>query len=1253
MSKVKFFLFLILCIAFGDVVLAHKADSLSVSRLEFIANHGQWESPVLFKAKLKGGAFFAEKDRITFVFLDGRQLADFYDSKFDSKINAPRYVDAAFYQLKFLNSNPLTQVSGLNPLQHHYNYFFGKNSQNWASHVPVFEGIRYQNIYEGIHLIYYQQDKLLKYAFEVDAGADVRQIRLQYDGQERIALVNGDLLVKTAVGQTLELAPFAYQLSPQGDTIVVDCQYQLKNDIITYRLGDYDNKLPLVIDPELIFSSYSGSAADNWGFTATYDNKGNLYGGGIAFGVGYPTHLTDHHYQVDYAGGSCDVAISKFDSTGSQLLYATYLGGTSAECPHSLFVNENDELYVFGTTSSYTFPVTRNAYDSTYNGGSLVFVNTSVVYDNGSDIFISKFSADGDSLLASTFIGGSSNDGLNMNTPLRKNYADESRGEIVVDEQSNVYVVSCTYSENFPTTAQTFQPTFGQGKEGCIFKFDQNLNHLIWSSYLGGAGDDACYSLDVASDKTVYLCGGTTSQDLPVHNQAWQAQYGGGSCDGFVAHVSENGDAILQLTYIGKSDYDQSYLLKLSRSDHPYVFGQTACTGTAWWVNTLYGQPSGGQFLTHLTPQLDDVLWSTAFGTGSGQPDISPTALLVDLCNTVYMSGWGSYLLNGFGGTTGLPITSDAFQQTTDGSDYYFLCLREDGTSPVYGSFFGSAHSREHVDGGTSRFDRKGRIYQAICAGCGGDDNFPTTPGAWSQTNGSYNCNLGVVKMDFKLPLIIADFDAPTIVCYPDTAFFVQHSQTQSANYQTHWDFGDGISSTERNVAHVYAQGGTYRATLTLVDSNSCNLCDSMSRTILVLTGSRQTIEGKTICRGNFTQIGVAPSGDPGVSYLWSPAASLSNPTISNPIASPLQTTTYTLIISTPYCSDTLLQTVEVEDLQVTDINDTTICFGESLTLSFAVTTGTASHILWSSSPDFSTVIAENVTQITVAPQSETHYYLKVDGNVCSIEREIIVGVSQVTIVPPETYRICFEDSIRLSVLASGGQQLNYDWQPESEVSSGQGSAQVWVNPSVSLNYNVLVTNEFGCTAEADVYVIKRVGTFPETLEANAEPDHIIEGTLSQLSSTYYGAGYTYSWTPDRNLVDAHSSNTMASPTETCTYTMTVTDEFGCKMTKDVVIEVEPMQCGEPLVFIPNTFTPNGDGKNDVLYVRSSILESFVLRIYNRWGELIFESNSLDKGWDGTFKGKLCEQGVYDYFFEGICINGENFQKRGNVTLLP
>ena len=200
-----------------------------------------------------------------------------------------------------------------------------------------------------------------------------------------------------------------------------------------------------MIDPTVVFSSYSGSTADNWGYTATYDSHGNLYGGGIVFGVGYPLVPALGAYQTDFAG-DVDIAISKFDATGSFLHYSTYIGGTAADIPHSLYVNDNDELYIFGTTGSADFPVTADAFDTSVNGGPNISLSTSMDFPAGSDIFVAKLSADGTQLPASTYIGGSGNDGVNTASGLRKNYADDNRGEIIVDGNSNVYVVSSTSS---------------------------------------------------------------------------------------------------------------------------------------------------------------------------------------------------------------------------------------------------------------------------------------------------------------------------------------------------------------------------------------------------------------------------------------------------------------------------------------------------------------------------------------------------------------------------------------------------------------------------------------------------------------------------------------------------------------------------------------------------------------------------------------------------------------------------------------
>ena len=165
------------------------------------------------------------------------------------------------------------------------------------------------------------------------------------------------------------------------------------------------------------------------------------------------------------------------------MIYSTYLGGDSDELPHSMVVNSSNELFIFGTTSSLNFPTTSGAYQTSFNGGTYYGVGgLGVTFNNGSDIFVSKLSTDGGSLLSSTYIGGSENDGLNIHVPINKNYADEVRGEIDIDKNNNVYIATCTKSTDFPVT-NSFQSVYNGDQEGCVFKMDNQLSTIVWSTF--------------------------------------------------------------------------------------------------------------------------------------------------------------------------------------------------------------------------------------------------------------------------------------------------------------------------------------------------------------------------------------------------------------------------------------------------------------------------------------------------------------------------------------------------------------------------------------------------------------------------------------------------------------------------------------------------------------------------------------------------------------------------------------------------
>ncbi|MGI6320746.1 MAG: PKD domain-containing protein [Bacteroidales bacterium] len=1149
LAKFLFFAFVFLFSSAYLYASKSKRDTLrSTGPWVFIENKGQWDKNINFKSEVRGGAIFLENDCYTVVVEDISAINKLMEYKFngelpENKENLNTIINCHSYKVFFENCNPSPKVKSFYPSFDYKNYYLGDDRSRWTSEVRSYGKVKYEELWNGIDLFVYSSDNKFKYDFVVAPDADVNQISLRYSGVDKISLSKGDLLISTSVGSIVEMKPYAYQIV-HGEQKEVDCKFQLKNNILSFVLGKYDQSLELIIDPVLIFSTYTGSLADNWGYTATYDKNGFLYAGGSVFNVGYPT--TAGAFQIDYGTGVCDISITKFDSAGTHLIYSTYLGGSGSEVPNSLIVNENDELYVLATTGSANFPTTLGCYDNSFNGGSNYTLTYIISFPNGSDIALCKFNSTGTQLLGSTFFGGSGNDGLNTIPVLKKNYADDVRGEVMIDEQSNVYVVSSTTSTDFPVTAGSFQTVYGGGdQDGCVFKFNHNLTNLIWSSYLGGAGEDGCYSIQLTSDNEMYIGGGTNSVNFPTTNGVLMPAHKGG-VDGYITKINQNGTSVLASTYYGSSAYDQVYLVKSDRDNYIYAFGQTGASGTTFIQNAIWNKPGGGQFISKISPNLDEVVWSTAFGSSSnnsGQPDISPTALMVDLCNNIYMSGWGSPVLNGFGGTVGMPITADAFQTTTDNNDYYFLVIKDDASALVYGTYFGGPHSREHVDGGTCRFDKKGRIYQAMCAGCGGNNDLPVSPDAWSTTNNSFNCNLGALKFDFNLPAIIADFDMPDIVCAPAVINFQNNSQTIESGVTTwKWSFGDGATSTIHSPTHTYLESGTYDVTLIIQNLGSCNFADTITKQIIVLSNTLDTLPDRHLCIGSFIQIGIPPSGNPAISYNWTPGNGLNNTVISNPIANPSNTITYMLNVTDGVCIDTLLQTVHVYDLQVDAGSDIVVCLGDTAHL-VANAVGGATHYYWSSNANYTDTINLNFTSnIFKKEVTETQtYYVHATNGYCSAYDSVTVSMSYADISAQTPYTICQGDSVKLSATNNiSGQFINYNWEPASSVLAGGSGSSPWVNPTNTTTYTVTGVNNHGCKDTAKVTV-----NVNKVLSSNTVNNVICYGDCNgSVEVEAYGGSspYSYSWS-------SSSTNTSNSINNLCAgvHYLTITDDIGCK----------------------------------------------------------------------------------------------------------
>ncbi len=715
------------------------------------------------------------------------------------------------------------RATGAERMSHYANYFLGNDPAKWAGGVGVFGAVDLEEVYPGISL-HADADHGLKYDWLVAAGADAARIRLRFEGQDMLEVRDGLVFVTTSAGQVIEQRPVAWS-EVRGERIPVPCEYVQDGNEISYRFPKgYDARYPLVIDPTVIFGSYSGSSANNFGFTATYDNAGHLYAGGIAFGIGYPVTLGV--LQFNYGGDVIDMALTKFAPDGMSLIWSTYLGGQSGnESPHSMVVDSNDELYVMGVTGASDFPTTAGCLDASFGFGPQInfVIGEGYTHFNGADAVIAHFSNDATQLLGSTFIGGSQADGLNLSAALDYNYGDPFRGEIILDAQERPIMVTSTISTDMPVSANATQPSIGGAQDAYVCMLDPSLSTLLWGTYHGGSLDDSAFGVQQAGDGRIYVTGGTQSADLPMAGTPYHASSSGG-VDGYITGYSADGSAMVAATYLGTAFYDQSYFVQLDQAGFVYVVGQTR---GAYPVSAgVYSNPGSTQFIHKLDHDLTNSQWSTRIGSGLGTEDIAPSAFLVSDCGQIYFSGWGG-TVNQFdqailSTTTGLPVTSDAIQSTTDGSDFYLMVLNADAVSLAYATFYGGTLSAEHVDGGTSRFDKDGIVYQAVCAGCWNNSDFPTTPGAWSNTNnaGVNACNLGVFKIDFEQNVQV-NIDANITASGACVIEPILFSAIGTADDWA-WDLGDGTLSTEASLEHLYSEAGTY--TIMLVGS-STGLC--------------------------------------------------------------------------------------------------------------------------------------------------------------------------------------------------------------------------------------------------------------------------------------------------------------------------------------------------------------------------------------------------------------------------------------------
>lgn len=969
----------------------------------FVQNKGQWPAEVRFRVDVPGGFLFLKDQSLHYVFYDTKALADHHAGGNPLTITRPADdpIRAHGVDVQLTGSQRPTRIEGLKAADVALNYLLGNDPARHVSQAPAFAEVIYHDIYPGTDLRIYTFYETLKYEFTLRPGADPAQIRLNYTGADAVSLAGGKLAIQTSVTAFQEKEPYSY-VSWNGRATDVKTSWALTNHEARFVLPNgYDKTQTLTIDPELVFVTYSGARSDNWAHTATYDAAGNLYSGGSVFGTGFP--VTTGAFQVAF-GGYVDVALLKFSADGTKLLYGTFLGGAYADLPHSLVVNSANELLVMGTTSSTDFPTTAGAYQPkagfTTRTATSYITSTQITYTLGSDLFIAKLSPDGQQLRASTFVGGTGLDGMG---PLKqglhvRNYGDDLRGEVIVDANDEVYVASTTTSADFPVTDNSH----GLGlSDAVVFRLSADLKQLRWSTRLGGSDLDGAYGLKLTPSGTLYVCGISSSTNLPTTGTAFQPK-SAGSDDGFVARFDNQ--QLTQLTYLGTAQADGAFLTDTGPDGSVYVFGQSQ--GKYPVSAGVFSSPGSGQFIQALDASLTKSLFSTVIGSGRPGPDISPTAFLVNECGNIYVAGWGGLVNSATGyniasSTKGMPISDSTYQSITNGSNFYVAVLERGAKSLLYGTFLGGTVSTargDHVDGGTCRFDKNGVMYHAACV-CGGS-TFPATPTAWASTNNSTNCNNVAFKFDTDKLKAAFDNYAGTRKnvlegCTPLTLTF---KNTSAGGKRYEWDVAGLAKSTDpAQTSFTFTQAGQYVVKLRAYNPLNCRLVDSTQQIITIRPAAFNLTPDTTICSGQSVQL-VAQGG---TTYQWAAVSGLSSTTVANPIATPKATTTYSVTITNAYgCSAVKTETVK-QDVSFTPMVtvSTSVDCGHPMQLSFTNTTPNADRFVWTMG-NGDTLITKAPTNYTYAESGRYPITVTAYRNGCPISTTLSVEVENLSRVP-------------------------------------------------------------------------------------------------------------------------------------------------------------------------------------------------------------------------------------------------------------
>lgn len=786
----------------GQPARLHVKESYGKFPLRFEANQGQTDSRVKFLARVGGYNLFLTSGEAVLAFSKGAG-------------------GQSVVRAKLHNANTEAEIHGVGQLASHTNYFIGDDPTQWHVNIPNYEKVYYRGIYPGIDLVYYGNQAQLEYDFIIAPGADPAAVRFQIKGARRLRVnARGDLLISSGAGEVRLLKPVIYQ-EAGGAREVVKGRYVLSGkNMIGFEVAAYDRKRPLVIDPVVEYATFLGGSNDDRGLGIAVDAQGNAYVAGLTTSLNFPTA---NPHQPALSGAS-DAFVAKLDADGSSVLWSTYFGGSGTEQARGIALDPQGNAYITGVTDSNNLP-TVNAFQATKGSGGVV-----------TDAFVAKLSADGASLVYSTYLGG---------------WRPETGDAIAVDTTGKAYVTGNTGSNvnanvslrPFPTTPGAFQTNFTGGNSASfVTRLSAAGNALDYSTFIGGLGnnagssfgdinpDDLALGIAVDSAGDAIITGRTESEKFPVLN-AVQPNPGGGLSDAFVTKLNATGTGLIFSTFLGGGGEENRNVgaIALDPDDNIYLTGATNSTDF---------------------PILDAI--QPAYG---GNPENEAFVTKFDASGARVYSTYlgGSNFKRGFG------IATDTVSNVYVTGTNLLRKISADGASLVYSQTLGG-------EGRAVALDAQGGIYvtgltttMTNAAKCTPNNFCPTANAAQPNPGGGVR-DAFVIKLasDNRAPVADAGLDQTVQAVAGTTPVMLDGSASSDPDgdpltYQ--WKDANGnVVGSAAQVA-VALGLGTHAFTLTVNEGRGGTDSDTASITV------EDTLPPVLNLPGNITAIATIPAG--------------------------------------------------------------------------------------------------------------------------------------------------------------------------------------------------------------------------------------------------------------------------------------------------------------------------------------------------------------------------------------------------------